>query len=348
MQTPSPRMNSQTLIFRCDADPAIGIGHVMRCLALAEAWQDSGGRAVFAVSELPSGLETRLSAEGIELIRLEVDRGSEADAITTVQTAREIAAQWAVVDGDAFDVEFLRVLKESELRVLLIDDFASRASFPADLILNSNLGASEQAYRKKAAHIPVLIGPDYLPLRREFTWHGFDREFPECAHRVLVSPGGSDPENLSPQIAHALRDLEDLRLTVVAGASYEHWDDLRQLSTVNVNIVSNPPDMHELMRRSDLAISAAGGTLWELLYSGCAVMSYARNPVQARVVELVAQRGAAWNLGDTRDFHAAPLRDAVQRLAADRELRKAMANAGRSLIDGKGAERVIAAIRMAI
>jgi UDP-2,4-diacetamido-2,4,6-trideoxy-beta-L-altropyranose hydrolase len=338
-------MHSQTLIFRCDADPAIGIGHVMRCLALAQTWQASGGRVIFAASELPLGLETRLSAEGVELVQLEVRRGTAEDAAATIQAARDADAAGLVIDGDAFAAEFLRILKESGLRILLIDDFASRESFPVDLILNPNLGVSNQVYREKATRALILLGPNYLPLRREFTSHKFDREFPDVGRRILVSLGGSDPENLSPQIVRALHDVDGLEVTVVAGVSYKHSEELERLSSQKINVVRNRSDMNELMRLSDLAITAAGGTLWELLYSGCPVMSYARNPVQARVVDLVAQRGAARNLGDTRAFRAAQLRDAVRLLAGDGALRESMANAGRNLIDGKGAERVIAAIR---
>jgi UDP-2,4-diacetamido-2,4,6-trideoxy-beta-L-altropyranose hydrolase len=338
-------MGSETLVFRCDANASIGIGHVMRCLALAQAWQAAGGRAVFAAAELPSGLMPRLSSEGLRLVHLTREPGTCGDAEATIQAASQAGAEWAVIDGDGFGVDFLRAVQNSGLRVLLIDDFARREFFPANLILNPNLGASERSYRQKCSDARLLVGPSYVPLRREFTSWKAERVFPEKGTKVLVTLGGSDPENLAPGIAEAISNVDSLQVTVVAGVGYEHWNELRQSSTPTVRMLLNHSAMPELMHDADLAIAAAGGTLWELLYTGCVVLSYARNPVQARVVNLVAQEGAAWNMGDTSEFDGSKLAAAVEKLAADRMLRQRMANAGRVLIDGRGPERVVAAIQ---
>jgi UDP-2,4-diacetamido-2,4,6-trideoxy-beta-L-altropyranose hydrolase len=337
-------MKSRTLLFRCDANPVIGIGHVMRCLALAQAWQAAGGRVLFAVSELPVGLETRLRSDGIDLIRVQRAADSVGHARSVIAIARHVDVHWIVIDGDSFGVDFLLTIADSGLRTLLIDDFASRESFPVELILNPNPGFSEQAYRQRDFRGRLLLGQSYIPLRREFVSAYRDRVFSKRAERVLVTLGGSDPENLAPRIVDALRKIAGLRLTVVAGASYEHWEELKQASAPNVEVLSNPSAIHELIHDSDLAVAGAGGTLWELLHVGCVVLSYSRNHVQAKVVDFVAQQGAAWNLGDTRAFDGAPLATAVELLAADGVLRERMANAGRLLIDGKGAERVVSVL----
>jgi UDP-2,4-diacetamido-2,4,6-trideoxy-beta-L-altropyranose hydrolase len=317
----------------------------MRCVALGQAWSATGGKAVFTVAELPEGLQARLIAEGFDLVFIKQRAGTLHDAAATIQRVRDAGATWVVVDGDAFGVEFLQAVCDSGLRLLLVDDFASRASFPAHMILNPNLGASEDAYRGKRFCAPLLLGALYTPLRREFISLDHERTFPERAQRVLVTLGGSDPENLTPRIVESLRRLDGLRVIAVAGASYEHRSELASLAASNVTLISNASNMPELMLSADLAITAAGGTLWELLYCRCAVLSYARNPVQARVVDLVAQRGATRDLGNTNAFAAPALAEAVEDLAANRTLRHQMADAGSLLIDGKGPERVIAAIQ---
>jgi UDP-2,4-diacetamido-2,4,6-trideoxy-beta-L-altropyranose hydrolase len=336
---------SPTLIFRCDAHPAIGTGHIMRCVGLAQAWLQTGGTAVFIVAELPTGLENRLRAEGFGLIAIAHRAGGLDDAAATIEITKESQAAWVVVDGEIFAVEYLQALYDSGLRILLVDDFANRTAFPVHLILNPNVGVSDDAYRRKGSSARLLLGASHTPLRREFISFNGERRFSEREQRVLVTLGGSDPENLTPRIVDTLRTVDGLHLIAVAGASYEHRSELEALVSPNVTLVSNASNMPELMHGADLAITAAGGTLWELLYCRCPLVSYSRNPVQARVVAWVAKEGAAGDLGDTQNFAAVALARAVEDVALNRTVRQRMAEAGRLLIDGRGAERVIAAIQ---
>jgi len=327
------------LLFRADASVAIGTGHVMRCLALAQAWQDAGGTAVFAVAELPPATEQRLLADGLFVARIDVAAGSSADADATAALAQKHSASWLIVDGDRFSPEFVKRAKASSRRLLLIDDFARRDSSSADLILNPNMGAGEAPYRNAGSVAPLLLGESYVMLRREFVaWRG-QRSYPDKATNILVTLGGSDPENLTPRITRALTRLPGYHVTAVTGPGNPNRleDDLAP----NLRVVFNPENLCELMAGADIAVIAAGGTLWELLHMGCATLSYARNSVQSGIVESVAARGAVLNLGFMAGFQPSALNDAVEDLAQSEARREQMSIAGRRLIDGKGARRVV-------
>ena len=338
-------MARETLVFRCDANGAIGTGHVMRCLALAQAWQDAGGSVAFAAAELPLSLAARLRSETVGLTNIEDVPGASGDAATTIRLAQEAGAGWVVVDGDRFGVDFFQHIRESGLRVLLIDDFARRDSFPADLILNPNIGASEDDYRRSRGNVRLLLGSSYTLLRREFTSWQAERSFASRGASMLVTLGGSDPENLAPRIARAFAGCDSVWVTVIAGAAYEHLDELKAVSGENICAVFNPPNMTDLMHAADVAVTAAGGTLCELLYMRCAVLSYSRNPVQARVVRLVSEQGATVDMGDVDDFDATALVAATEKVLSSQSVRENMAIRGRQLVDGRGAIRVLEAVR---
>src|ERR1035438_4860894 len=106
-------MTVATLLIRADASVAIGTGHVMRCLALAQAWQDAGGRAVFAMAEIPEALLQRLTFEGFDTISLPTIPGSSEDAELSLSLARQVQANWLVIDGDRFARQFLLRLPSS-------------------------------------------------------------------------------------------------------------------------------------------------------------------------------------------------------------------------------------------
>lgn len=337
-------MKPHTLLFRSDANVFIGTGHVMRCLALAQAWQDVGGAALFAAGEMPEGLRSRLCAQrGLSFAPIEATPASAEDAVATIALAHEISADWVVVDGDRFRSDFLEHLRYAGLQVLLIDDGQDRTTPFANLIVNPNFGASEAFYRAQGTRASVLAGPSYILLRREFQECG-EKHSSGKGNRVLITLGGSDPDDLTPRIAAAL-DSAGLNLTVVAGAAYSNSHALQGIRGHNLRVMVDAQNMAELMREADLAVIAAGGTLCELLAVGCVALSYARNTLQMRVVQALASEGAAINMGGTALFDAAALSLAVKRLTRSKSTREQMAARGRRLVDGRGAARVVEALQ---
>jgi len=315
----------------------------MRCLALAQAWQDVGGAALFAAGEMPERLRSRLRANGLSFAPIEATPGSAEDAVATIAHAHEISADWVVVDGARFRSDFLEHLHCAGLQVLLIDDGEERAASFANLIVNPNFVANEEFYRAQGHKASVLAGPTYILLRREFQ-ESVEKHASEKGNRVLITLGGSDPDDLTPRIAAAL-DSSGLELTVVAGAAYSNAHALQGISGCNLRVMVDAQNMAELMKEADLAVIAAGGTLWELLAVGCVALSYARNTLQMRVVQALASEGVAINMGDTAHFDAAALALAVERLARSKSTREQMAASGRRLVDGRGATRVVEAIQ---
>jgi len=318
----------------------------MRCMALAEEWQDGGGAAAFLASEVPPRLESRLHSLGMKVIRIEATAGSAADATATIAQAEQLNADWVVVDGDRFRANFLIALRGAGIRLLVLDDFADRESFPVDLLVNPNLGADANLYGARASNAQILAGPRYILLRREFR-RTAKRAFDGRGNRVLITLGGSDPENLAPRIAAALNECGGFVVTLVVGPGYAGDSELEKISSGNFRVIVDPDSMAELMANADLAVIAAGGTLWELLASGCAVLSYSRNPVQSRAVALLARDGIVIDMGATSRFDAGRLAAEANRVAGSTRIREKMAACGRAFVDGSGAARVVEAMRQA-
>jgi UDP-2,4-diacetamido-2,4,6-trideoxy-beta-L-altropyranose hydrolase len=314
----------------------------MRCLALAQAWQDVDGQASLIAAELPDSLGDRLRGNGVSVTRITATPGASDDARNLVAHGSQIDAEWIVIDGDRFSCDFLEFVCNAGFRVLLIDDFANRPSFPANIIVNPNLGANLEKYRRCDSGTQFLTGARYALLRREFQRH-FNRRVREQGQGALIAMGGSDPENMASRIVAALSNCSDLQITVVAGSAYADKDQLSR--TPNVRLVFDAQEMADLMMESDIAITAAGGTLWELLCTGCAVLSFSRDAGGADILECLAKYGALINLGNMADFDPATLRSAVRDLASSVSERKRMAEKGQALVDGRGAKRVVEALK---
>ncbi len=336
-----------TLITRADASVNIGTGHVMRCLALAHAWRNVGGEAIFAVASNAPVIESQLSAEGFDVERISADPGSDEDAMLTCDLALSQSASFIVVDGYHFSSMYQASIKNAGQGLLFVDDYGHAGRYCADLILNQNIYASEDIYSKREPYTRLLLGSPYVLLRSEFwpcrSWH---REISEAAHKVLITLGGSDPDNVTLKTIDSLKQLEIERLevTVVVGGSNYHYDEIKSAlenSKVPFQLVQNTSNMPEVMDWADMAISSGGTTSWELAFMGVPTLIIVLADNQVQVAEKLAKAGIAVNLGWHNRISEQAIGRAVISLLSDPISRASMARVGQRLVDGFGPIRVI-------
>jgi UDP-2,4-diacetamido-2,4,6-trideoxy-beta-L-altropyranose hydrolase len=334
---------------RADASVAMGTGHVMRCFALAQAWQDAGGGAVFAMAQVTLAIEERLQRESIEVKRLKAKAGSADDAQETIALARDEQACWVVVDGYCFGADYQAALKHAGLKVLFIDDNGHAGHYSADLVLNQNAHANEASYSNRDASTRMLLGPRFAMLRREFTsWREWKRETPTIARKVLVTMGGSDPENLTQRVVEAILSDGDFETTIVAGGSNPHLAKLRQLVSNSgraVQLLENASNMPELMADADVAVAGAGTTGWEMCFLGLPALLIVLADNQQGVADELGKLGIAVHLGHASDLTGSAIAAQLQSLADAPAVRREMSQRGRALVDGRGAERVVRAMK---
>jgi len=340
--------SAPTLILRADGGPGIGGGHVMRCLALAQAWSETGGRAVFCAAMLAPSLQRRLADEGFGCIAVEVDAGSAADAEATVAVAKSLGAPVIVVDGYQFPAEFHQRLRDAGLKIAAVDDNGEIGAHVEDLVINQNRHASPALYPQRADHTRLLLGTEYALLRREFrNWQGPRRQFPDSARQALVTLGAADPHNVTADVITSIGPVlaAAAEIVVVVGGSNPHADAIavRAAQFANCRLVPDPGgDMPRLMAAADLAICAGGSTMWEMACMGVPFIPIVIAENQRQAVMAMARDGypTVDQAAVARDLPAA-----VAALAADAGRRQELSRRGQQLVDGRGVERVCAVLR---
>lgn len=261
------------LVVRADAGASIGRGHVMRCLALGQMWQDRGGECIFVFALEPGSLREKLEAQGMRVCLIDGAVGSTEDMEQTIAVARDYGAEWVVLDGYNFSSANQKQIKDAGLRLLCLDDNADYEHYFADIILNQNIHADESMYPRKSCeeYSRLFLGTEFSLLRREFLKNrsaAAERRVP--VRRVMVTMGGGDPDNITGKVLSALGGFEDLQLKVIVGGSNQNYSQLReQVDSLacECEIIYDADDrqMCEAMLWADFAISAAGSTVWELL-----------------------------------------------------------------------------------
>jgi UDP-2,4-diacetamido-2,4,6-trideoxy-beta-L-altropyranose hydrolase len=327
----------------------------MRCLALAQAWKDANGHCVFAMAMSTPAVERRLTEEGIEIEHLDVVPGTAEDAKQAGYLAGRTNAAWIVADSYRFGADYQSMIKQSSCKLLFVDDNGHVERYCADLVLNQNSHADESLYARRESWTQLLLGPRYAMLRRDFqVWRDWKREIRKTGNRILIAMGGSDAENFTSRVIQALENVQESRLELMAvvGGSNPHLaeiEDVSARSRHSIRLRRDATDMPGLMAWADMAISAAGSICWEFcaLALPALLIPVAANQVAA--AEDLHRMGAAKLFSGARQpcpeqFREEELaREAFDLMMSPSE-RQSLSHRSRTLVDGRGASRVVAAL----
>lgn len=334
-------------VFRADASPEIGVGHVIRCLALAVELERAGWVCAFA-SRTPT-LETvpvlGRSGFGVRLLRGDAEPQEEAQSLHHFWPE---GVELLVADHYQRHARFEAACRPWAKRILAIDDLADRPH-DCDVLLDQTAGRTAKAY---AGYVPegchLLLGSTFALLRPEFAAQRelalARRASRKSINRILVSFGGGDSQNVT---AMALQGIAlsgfDMEIDVVVGNIATHLSVVRgqaQSMKQPANIHMDVRDMAYHMAQADLAIGAQGSTAWERCCLGLPALTITMADNQCAIGAALARRGAILDLGSHRDVQAEQIAAALRSLVADPDRLEQMAICAAEVCDGLGAQRV--------
>jgi UDP-2,4-diacetamido-2,4,6-trideoxy-beta-L-altropyranose hydrolase len=330
------------IAIRADASTAIGSGHVMRCLTLAEALRRAGGEIVFLCRRLPGHLGDEIARRGFTVSWAAGAGEDDPAAVPCVE------ADLLIVDHYGIDWRWEAAMRPRVKAIMVIDDLSDRPH-DCDLLLDQNLLSDlETRYRGLVpAACRLLLGPGYALLRDEFYAAAARvRERVDIKH-LLIFFGGGDPDNLT---GRALRELHETDFTadVVIGASNPHRDEIAALCRAGggrYTLHVQTGRMAELMARADLALGAGGGSHWERCLLGLPALVVTVADNQIETTRLLHDQGACRRLGDAANLLPGAFLQALTDLKHHPRKLTAMSRAARAIVpkDG-GTERVVEAV----
>ena len=341
------------LYIRADADGKIGAGHIMRCIALAQAWQDQGGKATFISHCESDALKERIQSEGFRLVALDhvcPDSSDRMSTLSILKSENTNQIKWLVLDGYHFTPEYQKAIRDEGYRVMVIDDMNHLLYYHADILLNQNIHAPDLQYHCDD-DTTLLLGTRYVLLRREFLkYRDFKRRIPERARNILVTLGGADPYNVTLKVIGALKLLNepDIMVRIIIGPANPNQETLRKAiasAHFEAEFLTNPPNVPDLMEWADMAVSASGSTCWELAYMRVPtlIMIFADN--QEGIASGLGKKGAMINLGWFDDNSIINIAKSIKKIIMESRDRYNLSHNGHYLVDGKGVLRVQQSIR---
>jgi UDP-2,4-diacetamido-2,4,6-trideoxy-beta-L-altropyranose hydrolase len=301
--------------------PADGGGHLSRAVAMAEALTGAGARVSL---EILRGAPTRSQAG--RLRELGVGAGgaaANAAILVDLPDPNEIGARWPA--------ERLAVFDDREW-------FRGAAA----LVIQPSL-ATWSGFADAGG---VLGGYDYAPIRSSLRRLAAEPPPEATPTEVVVCFGGSDPADVGARVVPAIAAGGAWSTVAIVGPGYRgRLDEFgRAGSPIDLNVLRDPPDLEPRLAAATLVVSGAGTMKFELALLGRPMILLAVVDDQLPVGPPFAGTGAAEYLGDGRTIDPAAVVAAVTGLMADQPARASMAARGRAIVDGRGADRVAAAL----
>jgi len=341
------------VLLRCDGGGSLGVGHVMRSLALAEAAVVAGHDVVVAGQFEGPLLQGQLAAAPVEVVQLAAFT-AEGDQQQVIDLVRRLRPDVLHVDS---------YLASDRLRELVacagVDVGVANMVFsnvedgtfgrrPADVVVDPTFGA-ELSSRPQDGSTWLLRGSRYTPVRQRVIT-ARQRAADDnvggsgpVARSVLVVMGGTDPVGLAPVAVELLaRTGLSLEVTAIAvGENAQRARTAAEGSRLSLDVMAPVDDLAAMMSAHDLVISAAGTSIWELCCIGVPTAVAWAVDNQREGYDRVVAAGAAIGLGGPGLGGDERAVDLLRRALTDSRVRADLVLAGRNVVDGLGAWRVV-------
>ena len=321
------------LFFYTEASHAVGIGHFMRCFALAEQGWQKGLRSHFFLEEMTSALSNRL--QSINALWTITGPKLEQVALCNVVSTQD----WWVIDSYRVTAQFISKLRE-KCNVLVIDDLCKLDFYDCNLILNPSTRSISLGYESKCVSAHLLLGATFSLVRSEFQQEKLLRSSRSPTGRIAIMMGGSDSIGFTEQVLRNLYEaLPSHVFVVIMGDSAQKKEKISKLSKEalgRIELHINPSSLAKLLASTDLVVTAAGGSIGELCALG--QMAVALVVVDNQIAALT---DCPYPTLDCMQGLSLDLLFTVERALVLSEENRQIIHSARALVDGNGCKRVL-------
>ncbi|EPJ54047.1 MAG: hypothetical protein OFPI_07930 [Osedax symbiont Rs2] len=279
--------------FRVDSSLSIGIGHVMRCLALAVKLKKKlNVRVMFFCRASLGNVNSLIKEAGFELFEMrpakkgfeyvakngdwlgETQQNDFNEFLSLKKEYLIPSLDFLIIDHYGIDFEWQRMIRSYTRNILVIDDIGNR-KHECEFLLDQTFNCLHDKYSHLVPKTcETLLGTDYALLREEFSFR-YDYvasiRKKQFKNNILIMFGGIDICNHTLQTLRIIKDRDDINeVSVIMGASALHINEVTDFCQFRdmFKVYISPDNVAEIMLNATLAIGAAGTTSWERCATG--------------------------------------------------------------------------------
>ncbi|MCU7494836.1 MAG: UDP-2,4-diacetamido-2,4,6-trideoxy-beta-L-altropyranose hydrolase [Ignavibacteria bacterium] len=309
-----------------------GFGHLTRCTAIYQAFEANGIIPKLIVNG-DKNAESILGNLNFAILNWLHNTSLLFDHLNKQSIV--------VIDSYLADLKLYNELTLKVKNCVFIDDNL-RLPYPSGILLNGTVGSESFEYPERDKR-EYLLGSKYIPLRTDF-WHVPEKTINNNVAQILITAGGQDIRNITPEIQKVVNEkYPNVVKNVVVGTAFSNKDEIVKSKDENTSLYFQPDSeqMKSLMLKSDIAISAAGQTLYELARTGTPTIAIGVIENQLNNIKGWEKAGFInyagwWNSAELSENILKEMEKLEQH-----EVRNSKSQIGISLVDGKGAFRLV-------
>lgn len=331
----------KNIIIRADGGSTIGMGHVVRCLALADMLKNDF-EISFAIQEPNDKIKDLINSVTHSIICLPQTTDFLTDADNLVQQLK--ANDIVVLDGYNFKTEYQQAIKNKGCKLVAIDDLHAWHHV-ADVVINHADGVSNKEYSIEP-YTKLLLGLDYVLLRKEFLNQKKETRKINSVKKMFISMGAADIDNNTKKITEALLFIESIEeIHLMVSTINPHLKDIERLMLMSNKIKTHynlsAQELVSLLQKCDVAICPASSISLECCAVGIGLISGYTATNQIGNLNGLIKHKTLINFGDINQLSIKEIIQKMERLIPYPSVFNELCLNQKTMIDGKSPERLM-------
>lgn len=334
-------MPKQKVYFRTDANPQIGMGHLVRCSALA-AMIDKDYEISFVTKNTPTQMLQKFLPSSYRTILLD-ECTDEFKCLNEKNITKQ--GNIIVLDNYAFDTAYQSAIKKTGVKTVYIDDLIA-FDYHVDVLINQAENVKESDY-KTSDPVKFCLGTEYILLREPFLKAANSERHLKKIESVFVSFGGADMDNVSRKVVNVLLKFPQLKNVHVLSSSVneniDKWkDEFKSNPIVKFHNDLKAGEVCSLMQSCELALGPCSNLSLELCSIGIVFISGTTASNQDNYYKALSANSCILGIGKWQEMNEQTLHDKLASVMIydEKDLSWFVKNQ-RQFIDGQSGKRLL-------
>lgn len=328
----------EQIIFRASGGNApgkdFGMGHVYRCLNLAEKLQDYS--ILFLMENYQAGVDV-VRSRGYDIKVTPVLSAPQEEISALAEASKETKPEFIIIDKYKMPDQVFSAARQLKSKVIAISDL-DRIDLDADIVIDGFIGLSSGEVKNKYG-AKCYVGPKYAIIDENFR-----NVFPAVNYNLLITTGGFDHHHLNLKLIEAIDLLRgDKGATVILGPASDYGDKLEKIlakTSKAIDVKKAVASLAPEIQKASFGICAGGMTTYEFACAGLPYAILAQEEHQLQTAKIWEKLGVAMNLGLGTELTAEHIAKQLDSLLVKKKKLKNMSEKGREIVDGRGVLRV--------